>query len=439
MTRFCLRVLPLLAALAVALPGQGESAPDLAAREAKAGNDAAALFAVAEWAKGQGLTTEWRRLLTRVMAVAPQHEGAHRALGHVQFDGRWMSPAKAEILRQRQEGRVLVNDVWVREEHADDARLGIFHADDGQVVTRVELAALRAGRVRHPRTGELIDGSDLEKARNNLFPDGEGSWVDEAKANQAHKSVSNPWVVRSQHCTLVSTLDLAAIEQNKDYADGAYELASALFGGATPPPTRRPVVILAASAAEFRSFGEQIGGPGSAYGGFLAESPTQIAGVGTRIPAVALMDENWGAYYLKHAVGVAVADGLGRSSLPGWMVTGVGGYTERFYSAEIANWFGKQFLGSGGLLEIGSWFGNFAIHGDMGPEAIGANIYQAGLVLAFCRHGGDATATAAIDSLSEAMRGGDANAISEAAGKVQEVLSTRSNAVRSYLETLTRG
>src|SRR5690606_19301421 len=169
------------------------------------------LVKAASWAKEHGLDTEWRRLLNRVLQLQPSHEAANKALGNVQYEGRWMSPEKAEILGKRAAGLVYVAGVWVEEAHAEDARAGVFHFR-GERVTRPEYLALQAGKVRHPRTGDLIESADLEKARNNLFPDGNGGWVDEAAANQLHARIQSPWVLRTKSVTVVSRMPLAELE-----------------------------------------------------------------------------------------------------------------------------------------------------------------------------------------------------------------------------------
>ncbi|HLU39628.1 MAG TPA: hypothetical protein VK081_09590, partial [Planctomycetota bacterium] len=353
---------PKLAALAVLLsvavaPAQN-GADDIAAREAAAKDDVAALLQVAEAARERGLLTEWRRILQRVLTLAPDHEAANRAVGNVNYEGRWMSPEKAEILRNRSEGLVSVNGVWVKEAEAEDARAGVFHFG-GERVTKAEYLALRAGKVRHPRTGELIDAADLEKAKNNLFPDGQGGWIDEAEADRRHADLARPWVLRTKTCIVLGSMPLKELEQHAhQYVDDAYEFALTVFG-IDVQPVERPVILLVPTADRFRAVGDQIGGPSSAYGAFLAVQPMSVPGLGAQVPAVALLDPNWGVYYLKHAVGLAVAHRIGENMLPEWVITGVGSYTERFYSREIANWFGKQFLGAGGLIDLSSWFRGF--------------------------------------------------------------------------------
>jgi len=54
--------------------------------------DADALYALARWAREQGLAGEAKKLLAECIAADPDHEPSHRGLGHVPVDGRWYPP-----------------------------------------------------------------------------------------------------------------------------------------------------------------------------------------------------------------------------------------------------------------------------------------------------------------------------------------------------------
>jgi hypothetical protein len=63
------------------------------ARAARLGpGDAEGWFELALWARDQGLNTQARQALEHVLAVNPNHTGAHQASGHVLQGGRWMTP-----------------------------------------------------------------------------------------------------------------------------------------------------------------------------------------------------------------------------------------------------------------------------------------------------------------------------------------------------------
>lgn len=429
-------LVPVLATM-LAAQAKDDPAAQLAAKE-KAAKTAQALCDAADFARDNGLTTDWRRLLTRALAVDANHERANLAVGNVKHDGRWMSPLKAEILANTAKGLVSVNGVWVPEADAESARLGVFKFA-GDIVSRAEFIALTAGQKRHPRTGELIGAEHLEQAKNNMFPTDAGTWVDEAEANQLHARTASPWIVRTKTCLVVSNMQLKDIEvQAQQYVDDAVTMAAGAFG-ASLAPGQRPVLMLTDSPERFRDIGAQIGGASSAYGGFLADGTINLPGIGVQRPAVALLDANWGAYYVKHAAGVAVAHTVGAGGLPAWMVSGVGSYAERFYSADIANWFGKQYLAAGGLTDLTGWFETFGISGDMDHGTMGRHLFQAGLLIAFCRHSGNDAARKSLDAVGAALASGETPAIQASIGALESLLERESTAIRAYLKTLTQG
>jgi hypothetical protein len=74
-----------------------------------AAGDAIALWAVAEWAREQGLRPERARALEALVAIDPANVAAHRGLGHIQQDGQWMSRDEANTAR----GLVKHKGKWV--------------------------------------------------------------------------------------------------------------------------------------------------------------------------------------------------------------------------------------------------------------------------------------------------------------------------------------
>ena len=83
----------------------------------------------------------------------------------------------------------------------------------------------------------------------------------------------------------------------------------------------------------------------------------------------------------------------GGHELPPWLLQGLGAYTSRLDNDNDASWFGKQHVQKGGVRNLKSFFAGFAISGEMESKEIDYNIFQAGLLVAYCLHGGDAKAT----------------------------------------------
>jgi hypothetical protein len=413
----------------------------LAEMETKAKNDAAALLTAAKWAKEKGLEADGQRLLQKVLKADPENADANALLGNVKHDGKWMPRARAEEAEFEKKGLVKVDGVWVEKERADDAKKGIFH-HDGKLVSKSEKLLLSGGKTFHPRTGELIPAEEVEKAQTQFLLE-DGRWVDEKAADEHHADRGRPWTVRTAYCEIISSLPLQTIEKEiVPVADSSVDYLKPLFSGKVPHPGRRPVIMIAVDADHFRDLGTQIGAEGSAYGAFLAVTNMRQESTGREFrPAVVAWSKDWGPYHTRHGAGLAylhsLADEAGAQDLPVWFERGVAAIPERFYLPEIARHFGKQHVAKGGVQELAKWFSEFAISGDVENAKLDYNVYQAGLVLVFCRDGGDAQATDALKQVTQAFEKG--KNVEKAIQNLEKVMVKKEAELRAHLQKITSG
>jgi hypothetical protein len=107
--------------------------------------DLAGWLALGRWARAQGLETNAREAFEHVLAFDPEHAAAHRAMGHVELEGRWMTEAESYRVR----GYVPFEGDWVtpgarqeilewRRATAEDRRA------DAEAAARVREAEARA-------------------------------------------------------------------------------------------------------------------------------------------------------------------------------------------------------------------------------------------------------------------------------------------------------
>ncbi len=437
-----LGALPLLAQS----PAQLKS--ELKTKEAAAKKDPDALFAVGQWAGEKALAADAKRIYQAVLKLSPEHAGANEALGNALVEGKWLPAKEAEALRKKAmaaeyaaKGFVEVNGVWVEKDKADDAKRGVFH-HDGQVVTKDEIVALQAGKVRHPDTGELIDPKHLEKAQNKYYPVGsEGRWVDLKEADTYHSDTKRPWIVRTQRGTLISTLGLAKIEELTLQVDFGIEKVAPLLGSRVVSPALRPVVLVAATESEYRDYGTDLGDGTDAAGAFLMrdEARMNVPGVGEVRAAICYNHKDWGQRYVRHAAALAYAHGVAveaGAELPLWLLHGLGAYTSRFQNDSDAGWFAKQHLQKGGVRNLKSFFQAFAISGDMESKDIDYNVFQAGLSLSFAAHGGEAKVTDALQAVTAALGGNAKGAASKAIAKLETELIVAEPKIVAYLQQL---
>ena len=410
----------------------------LAEMGTKAKNDVPALLAAAKWAHEKGLEADCTRLVQKIIKVEPDNADAQALAGNVRVDGKWVSRAKAEEAEFEKKGLIKVDGVWVEKERAAEAKKGVYY-HDGRLVSKDEKVALSAGKVFHPRTGELIDGADAEKAQNQ-FKLGDGTWVDEKAADEWHSDRSRPWTFRTAYGEVISSLPLTTIEKEiAPIVDSSVDYVKPLFAGKLPHPGHRPVVWVSFDTDQFKEMGAQIGAEGSAYGAFLAVQNVRQEATNREFrPAVANWIKDWGPYYVRHATGLAylhaLAEEAGAKDLPTWFERGVAALAERFYLPEIAKHYGQQHVAKGGVQDLAKWFSEYTISGDVDSPRLDYNVYQAGLVLVFCRDGGDAKATEALKEVTQAFQNG--KNVEKAVQNLEKVMLKKDAELRAHLQKI---
>lgn len=421
---------------------------ELRAKETAAKKDPDALYETGKWAAEKGLVAEAKRLWLAVLKIKPDHEGANLGLGNALFEGKWLPAKEAEALRKKAmaadfaaKGFVEVGGVWVEKQHADDAKRGVFHHEAEQV-TREEKLALIDGKVRHPDTGELIDAKFLEKAQNHYYPIGaEGRWVDEKEADTWHSDVKRPWLVRSTHCTLLSTLPLQKLLPLKQLADRGFERAGRLLGGAPPTPAHRPVSWIAATDTEYREWGTAVGDGTDATSAFLMaeQASMRVPMQGDVRAAICVWHKDWGPYNVRHCAALAYVHGLcadAGADVPLWFLHGIASYASRFENDSDAGWFGKQHVQKGGVRNLKGFFAGFAISGEMESKDIDYNLYQAGLMFSFAAEGGDAAVTDAMVAVTQALANPKKGGADKAIDKLTAQLIGAEEKIVAHLQKL---
>ena len=454
-----MRTIPtlLITAAALAAPLAAQSRVKLLNElESKEGaaTDAAAVMEVATWAHEHKMHTAHKRLLNKVLKLDADHEGARQALGYVKHDGRWMLEAKVALLEKRAERAAMeakglkeVDGIWVPAGEVDAAEGGVyFH--EGNPVSRAEKVALLAGKVRHPSTAAFIDPDDLEKAEEGLFPLVNGDWVDLEEADKYHSESQRPWILRTDHVVVATTLPMASFEEVRGHIDQAIQSVMPFFGNRAIHPSHRPVLFVCSSVEEFQEMGNNFGDQRSIYGAFPCESEPVFEGYTlSEPPIVANWGERqpWGIYYLRNAAGQAYARAVGHDvgvRFPEWMIAGAGSYAERHYDVGIAKFFGQRHLEAGGVKGLESWgvesladwVRGFGISSEHDRVRVEHSVFQSGLMLSFAMHGSDNDVLAAAQKFRDAVTADEG--AEEAFSNLQEVLSGKETELWAYLREI---
>ena len=417
---------------------------ELRKMENASADDADGLFTAAVWARERGLDSDYQRILDKVLKVNSRHEDANLALGNVEYMGFWMS--RPEMFKSM--GLVEEDGVWIEKDQRKDADEGIFHHMD-ELVSRDELAAFQAGKVRHPVTGEFIDERDLAKTAgaSPLFPLGEGEWGTREEADQYHSTMDHPWIVRSAHTTMVATMPLVDIQNGQGWVDAGYGLVYQLFNVA-PNPANRPIVCFSGSSEQHIEFGDAFGGSDSAHGAFIAEGVMEVAGIPGVVQPVFVNygEEAWRAYHIRHGAGLAYIEAIRRQNdaiMPEWFMRGLGAYAGRHALLSLSGWFGETDVQvSGGVKDgLRSWFQQYTL-GGMNRNGIDHNIYQAGLMVRFALapedEGGDSRVSDNWQDVVEVIQEGDSRGTARTIDRLEKSYYSKQEEIRSYLQWLIR-
>ncbi|MFK7739453.1 MAG: hypothetical protein AB8H80_03950 [Planctomycetota bacterium] len=419
---------------------------ELRTMEKAAKKDPEKLFEAATWASEKELDKDAKRILQKVLKMAPDHAEANKLAGNVQIEGKWLPKAEADKLREAAmeaeyagKGYKKVDGLWIEPELVEDAKKGIFHHGD-EIVTRDEKLALMTDKARHPITGRMIDKKQLDKAKEGYFQVAGGKWVDRKEADEFHSSFARPWVFRSYKTTIMSTLPLEEIEKIKVHSDDGVETAAPFFGGRELPPALRPVIMVAATRSEYTELGQSLGDGTDVAGAFLITEDATFSLNGRVVrPAICENEKDWGSRYIRHAAALAYINAIAEESgadLPLWFVHGVGSLTSRFHNDADAGWFGKQHIAKGGVSDIRSFFNDFELSSDLQPKQIGFNLYQAGLLLSYATRGGNEEATNAMLAVTASLSGEGKGSASKAISKLEKVLAGCKDGVTEHLKKL---
>jgi hypothetical protein len=420
---------------------------ELKAKEAAAKKDPDQLFEVGKWAADKSLVSDSKRIYQAVLKIKPDHAGANEALGNELVEGKWLPAKEADALRKKAiaaenaaKGLVEVGGIWVEKDKADEAKHGIFHYEN-DIVTKEEMLAFQAGKVRHPETGEIIDAKHLEQAKNNYFPISNGRWVDQKEADTWHSDLKRPWIVRTQCGLFVSTLSLSKIDELKILVDQGIRRVEALLGSKVLAATHRPVVFVAATQSEFQDLGTALGDGTDACGTYLTREDAKMVlpFVGETRPAVCFNEKGWVSNYIRHCAALAYAHGVSEEAgvdMPLWFLHGIGSISSRFMTDAEAGGFAKQFQKDGKITGIKAFFASFAINGEMEAHEIQYNLFKAGLMLSFATTGGDAKVTETMQALTSLLAGTSKGNFEKLLTKLQGQLIDSEAAINAHFQKL---
>ena len=145
---------------------------------ALAPDDAEGYYQLALYCRENGLKKEEKELYAKVLGIDGQHAGANAAVGNVEYEGEWMTPAErdrrkgsADDAEMRAKGFVQYEGRWVTPEEKENLEKGLVR-HDGKWMTPDEVK-IAQGFVK--LNGKWVRKEDLERERlKDLY----GGWME---------------------------------------------------------------------------------------------------------------------------------------------------------------------------------------------------------------------------------------------------------------------
>lgn len=405
----------------------------------EAGKNVDSLWKLYEWCEAFGLSKEGRSCLRAIVKVDKEHEGAHEALGHFYYDGKWFKTQKKldaykkkeEKRKADEEGLVKHEGEWVSAEDLPFLKRGMIRDENGQWIDEETHRRTTEGWKQQDLT--WISPDEQAKADSGLWKCG-SEWLSLEAANEFHSKLDQWWTIPTDYFVVYSTCSREVTMEAVDHMDRAFRELSRIYGRAPKEPV--PVFLMRSQA----QYGALASGNGRAADVSETHGLSSIHyayfadilflegehGVEWLRAGVSYWDagaENgaqWGAHSVRHAAAQSFAEALDSSpkavskfessgelsrkdldkymaekKVPEWFRVGAVTYSERYFVDSLVaaggnpywprDWSIQNILNKGGLQPLKE-----ILDGELSvgtPEASTKRMNSLGLVMAFILDG----------------------------------------------------
>ncbi|MEM1450899.1 MAG: hypothetical protein AAF957_02735 [Planctomycetota bacterium] len=197
-----------------------------------AGKDPEKLWSLYEWSLEDEERKKYRkRILNKIVKVAPDHRQAREALGHVEFEGKWFKTERerdkyvSKIAEER--GYVKYDGKWV--DPADVAYLerGWEKDEYGNWFDPVAKKRLAEGWKQQDLV--WVEPGEVENIDKGLWKCGD-KWLPLEQADDWHAEYDSPWVIPTTRAVIWSTANRETAMKAAKEAENAYFDMRKVFG-----------------------------------------------------------------------------------------------------------------------------------------------------------------------------------------------------------------
>ena len=239
-----------------------EEDPAVVQKITEAGTDVAKLVELAAAFEKEGKDDAVRKVYTKVLEIDPNHEAAHKALRHHNYDGKWFT-SYAELSKYRREeakrmkdekGLVRFNDQWVPEADLPYLRMQWVKGEDGtwmnpnEVERQKQMAEFKSKSYEfRGDDNSWIAPEDKDKWVQNLWKCGE-EWLPMDQANAYHSQMGQWWQLAGEHFIVWTTCEWEGGNWARWYGDLIYPELVRIFG---VEPKQKPHFVVLNSFAQY--------------------------------------------------------------------------------------------------------------------------------------------------------------------------------------------
>jgi hypothetical protein len=305
--------------------------------------DAEGHYQLGLWCRAEKLNAEATQAFLKAVQIDPEHEGAHKALGHEKYEGIWVTPGQKKLMEQKKEeeeyaakGMVRYKGEWIKKEDLEKVQAGYVQWTDpgsGKVewVTPADRAKLEKGLVQYE--GRWLPREEAEALEKGLFKV-EGNYVDKQAANEYHSNWDNAWELESEHYRMRTNRDYDSAMEALAKAEKAYQAMKEFFGEEPDLKNGKLAIFMFGNQDEYNQFGQQnaAGDEGwrqGRFGGFHAyEHPETPAAVYSFYDEANRYD--WTEYHLYHALAVQYLAEVQPNIKTAWLRESIVAYFQYF-------------------------------------------------------------------------------------------------------------
>ncbi len=418
-----------------------------------AGDDVEALWALYGWTQEDKKREKYaKRVLTKLLKVDPNHEGARTALGHQRFEDQWFETEKAlddyKKKRAKELGLVEWKGQWVEPADLPYLRKGLQKDRFGSWFDPEEKKKLDEGWTRQDLV--WVSPEEKDKVAQGLWKCGD-KWLSLEEADKFHAKLGSPWVIPKDRAQVVAFVERATALKALELANAAYfdvskatnvtldtpisfvltrsqsQFLSFCDGdAASDHPTIEPRALSSQLRSAFADLwfdfeGQRYLGTGATFWDVSAEHADNYAKHDVRMayglsfmefldPATKAIEAVL-ANKRREVQPQFALDRINGRKLPEWIHWGVASYTSRWFvdssvgqggnARWAADWSAENIKTKGGLDPISTIL-EFAIAADNDNTIKLVN--EAGLLVAFCVDGKNVELTKQWNAVFEALR-----------------------------------